>query len=86
MLRWIKWGLVLVVLALFFGNKGFRSLVRNYMELKKVQKEWSSLKQEEADLQEKIQLASHQDSYIEKLARRELGLIKKGELEYRFKP
>lgn len=83
------WGRLLtaaVVLAVFFGNGGFRSLTRNWLELRRLNHEIVALQAEEAELAEKLKALRAGDGPVERLARRELGYIKKGEIEYRFPP
>ena len=74
------------LLAVFFGNQGFRALVRNWMELRHLRRDIVSLKQDEARLTERLKLMRAGGPSLERMARRELGYIKKGEIEYRFPP
>jgi cell division protein FtsB len=71
------------LLALFFGNQGFRSLVHNYLELRSITRDIASLEKDEKNYSERLRLG---DSSIERMARRELGYVRKGEVEYRFPP
>ncbi|MCR4296448.1 MAG: septum formation initiator family protein [Elusimicrobia bacterium] len=83
------WGRLLTgaaLLAVFFGNGGFRSLTRNWLELRRLNKEIVALQRDEKELNEKLKALRAGDGPIERLARRELGYIKKGEIEYRFPP
>lgn len=74
------------LLALVFGNGGFRSLVSNYLELRSLQKEIASLEEEEKRLESRLKAMRGGDAALERLARRELGFVRKGEVEYRFTP
>lgn len=74
------------VLALFFGNAGFRSLVSNWLELHRLKKELVHLEKEEKELDDQLKALRGGEGPVERLARRELGYIKKGEIEYRFPP
>ena len=74
------------LLAVFFGNQGFRSLVRNYLELRGLKQEIAALETEEKRSAERLKLLRSGDSSVERLARRELGYVRKGEIEYRFPP
>lgn len=77
--------LVLIGIFLFlFGNRKFRSVVKMYIQVNKMNKELVRLKKENESLKNKIFLVEKDPSYIEGIARRELGLIKPGEIEYRF--
>lgn len=84
--RWPRLLLGAGFLALFFGNAGFRSLVTNWRELRRLQGEIGSLEREEKELETKLKALRAGEGGVERLARRELGYIKKGEIEYRFEP
>jgi len=73
------------VLIFLFANKGFRSLVSHYNEVSNLKQELSALEKRNIKLKREIYLIEKEDSYIENIARRELGVISKGEVEYRFK-
>lgn len=72
--------------AVLLGNQGFRSLARNWLELRRLRAEIDQLKREEARQVERMKFVKSGDAALERLARRELGFIKKGEIEYRFPP
>lgn len=74
------------LLAVFFGNSGFRSLVGNWRELHRLRGEISDLERDERDLDASLKALRAGDSGVERAARRDLGYIKKGEIEYRFPP
>ncbi|MEK7390026.1 MAG: septum formation initiator family protein [Elusimicrobiota bacterium] len=83
------WGRILTgagLLLVFFGNGGFRSLARNWLELRRLDSEIVALEREERLLESKLKTLRAGDGPIERLVRRELGYIKKGEIEYRFPP
>ena len=75
-----------VLLYVFFGNAGFRSMVGNWMELRRLRREIVALDRDEKDLDAKLKALRAGDGGIERAARRDLGYIKKGEIEYRFPP
>ncbi len=84
-----NWGRMLTgtgLFLIFFGNGGFRSLARNWLELRRLNAEIVALDDEEKDLDGKLKSLRSGDGPIERMARRELGYIKKGEIEYRFPP
>ena len=84
-----NWGRLLTgagLLLVFFGNAGFRSLTRNWFELRRLNQEIVALQREEKDLDGRLKAMRSGDGPVERLARRELGYIKKGEIEYRFPP
>ena len=83
------WRRLLVGAALvyvFFGNAGFRSMVSNWMELRRLKAEIVQLDRDEKDLDAKLKALRSGDAGVEAAARRDLGYIKKGEIEYRFPP
>ncbi len=84
--RWKRLLLSAGVLAVFFGNSGFRSLVSNYIELRRLQSQIDRLQAQKAQETQRLELIKTGDSAVERLARLELGFVKKGEIEYRFPP
>jgi len=75
-----------VILAAFlFANEGFRKTVRRYWEINKLRSEMENLKKENDLLKKEVYFLEKDSSYIEHMARSELGLIGPGEVEYRFK-
>ena len=72
--------------AVLFGNSGFRSLFGNWRELRRLQGDISNLERDERDLDERLKNLRAGDGGVERSARRDLGYIKKGEIEYRFPP
>lgn len=74
------------LLFVFFGNAGFRSFVSNWMELRRLKAEIVQLDHDQKDLEAKLAALRSGDGGVERVARRDLGYIKKGEIEYRFPP
>ena len=72
--------------AVFFGNAGFRSLIGNWRELRRLRADISRLAVEEKELDARLKSLRAGDGGVERVARKELGYIKKGEIEYRFPP
>ncbi|MBI5202941.1 MAG: septum formation initiator family protein [Elusimicrobia bacterium] len=81
---WV-WGSVALVVVMF-GNSGFRRLISRWRELRKLKHELAELKTEEAKLQERIKSSQKAGPSLERAARKELGYLKPGEVEYRFPP
>lgn len=77
---------VCALLVLLLGNQGFRGLMRNWRELKSLRREISALEREENRQARRLDGLKAGDGAIERLARRDLGYIRKGEIEYRFPP
>ncbi|MHB2026929.1 MAG: FtsB family cell division protein [Elusimicrobiota bacterium] len=75
-----------LLIAVFFGNQGFRSLIDNGLELLRLRAEIAQLHAQKRDLSKQLALLESGGSSIESLARVQLGYIKKGEVEYRFEP
>jgi len=75
-----------VLFAFIFGNTGFRSLIGNWRELRRLRSDISRLEAEESELSGRLQRLRAGDGGVERVARKELGYIQKGEIEYRFPP
>ncbi|MFA6030138.1 MAG: septum formation initiator family protein [Elusimicrobiota bacterium] len=73
-------------LLLLLVNGGFRRLVRQSLELRSLRRETAALKKEEAELRGQVTAATGDDRELERSARKELGYLKPGEVEYRFPP
>ena len=70
----------------FFGDKGIIHLLR-------LQKEWGRIKEanvrieeENRKLREEVKRLQYEKRYIEEIARKELGMVKEGEVIYQFEP
>ena len=74
-----------LLLLFLFGNSGARKLVRRYWEIYRLKQELVQLKHQNVILKNEIYLLENDQSYIERIARKELGLVAPGEVEYRFK-
>ena len=85
-LRWQRLTAVFFLLALFFGNQGFRSLVGNWLELRRLRGEIVSLEIEQAKLESRLASLKNGEAPLERIVRKELGFVKPGEIEYRFAP
>ena len=68
----------------FFGDKGLLKVYRLRRELKEIERANMELQQENERLRAEINNLRTNGKYIEELARRELGLVKKGEIVYQF--
>ena len=84
--HWVRLLVGAGLLYVFFGNAGFRSLVSNWLELRRLKNEIVQSEREEKDLAAKLKALRSGDGGVERAARRDLGYIKKGEIEYRFPP
>ena len=86
----MKVGRYLIIFTLFmgiliiFGNRG---LVDNYKMLKRlddIKKQNQELTAENNEIKKKIILLRSNLPYIEMIARNELGMVRKGDIVYRF--
>ncbi len=68
----------------FFGDKWLLQVYRLRRELKEIERVNMELRQENERLRAEIGNLRTNKKYIEELARRELGLVKKGEIVYQF--
>jgi len=88
--RWLVYVLssLLVAFALFtaFGERGVFHLWRLRGEKGQLDEKNYALQKENDALRERIDRIRHDDRFLEKLAREELGLIRPGEIVYRFAP
>jgi cell division protein FtsB/cell division protein DivIC len=85
--------LILVVISLlilgsltFFGEKGIFNLLRLRKEVVRIKEKNSQLEGENQRLKEEIKRLQSDRRYIEEIARKELGMVKEGEIIYRFDP
>ncbi len=80
-LLWI--GIILLILILF-GNKGMRTIINRKIELAKLNKKLVTLETENRKLRKQIYRLENNPAYVEREARRRLGLIQPGEKKYKF--
>ncbi|MCE5210044.1 MAG: septum formation initiator family protein [Deltaproteobacteria bacterium] len=76
--------LVLMALLITFGNRG---VVDNYFmskRLAKLQSQTRDITVENNELKKKIVLLRNDVNYIEMIARNDLGMVKKGDIVYRW--
>ena len=81
----IKYLAILLLAAVLLGNRGFRNLVRNYLEYRRLNAEKAGLELQRKDLERQLKEVGEKPA-IEQAARKELGLIRPEETEYRFPP
>jgi cell division protein FtsB len=77
--------LILGLLA-FFGDKGVFHLLRLQKELSRIQDDNRKIEGENRSLREEVKRLQNERRYIEEIARKELGMVKEGEIIYRFDP
>jgi cell division protein FtsB len=86
--RWLTTTIVtiLVTLSLFtiFGDRGLLHLWRLSGEKRKLDASNFRLQRANEALREKVYRLRHDDRYLEKIAREDLGLVQRGDFVYRF--
>jgi cell division protein FtsB/cell division protein DivIC len=68
----------------FFGEKGIFNLLRLQKEVVRIKEKNLKLEEENQKLQEEVKRLQSDKRYIEEIARKELGMVKEGEIIYRF--
>jgi cell division protein FtsL len=68
----------------FFGEKGVFHLFRLQKELARVKEKNFKLEEENQTLKEEVKRLKSDKRYIEEIARKELGMVKEGEIIYQF--
>lgn len=86
--RWVLYTFCafIVTLSLFttFGERGLLHLWRLWGERRELSETNFLLQKENELLRERIYRLRHDDLYLEKIAREDLGLVRPGEIVYRF--
>lgn len=82
----LRWGLIFLVFIFLFGNRGFRTLVVKYFQLRRLEEELSKIKKENEALRKELYTLETDPSAIERIARVKLSFVKPGEIIYRFAP
>lgn len=70
----------------FFGEKGIFHLFRLKKELVRLRGANAEMEKENAKLKEDVERLKHEKRTIEEIARKELGMVKEGEIIYQFDP
>ena len=68
----------------FFGDKGILHLLRLQKELDRIKEVNVKIEDEYRKLKEEVRRLHDEKRYIEEIARKELGLVKEGEIIYQF--
>jgi len=82
--RYLIFFLLLMALLITFGNRGF---VDNYLmskRLAQLKSQNAVITAENNELAKKIILLRNDINYIEMIARNELGMVRKGDIVYRW--
>lgn len=81
--KW-KWLLAGLVILGFLSSGTIRTYWQRKVALRKLQAKLADLKHENKELSQELQRLKTDPRVIEQVARRDLGLIQPGEIEYRF--
>jgi cell division protein FtsB/cell division protein DivIC len=76
--------LLIIGILTFFGEKGILHLLRLQEELVRIKEKNAKLAVENQKLKEEVKRLQTDKRYIEEIARRELGMVKEGEIIYQF--
>lgn len=77
--------LLLGMLALAIGGEeGFVTMWRMEREVEGLAEEVRTMEQENRDLQREVWRLQHDMAYVERLARQELGFVRRGEIVFEF--
>jgi cell division protein FtsB/cell division protein DivIC len=68
----------------FLGDKGILHLLRLQKELTRIKDANVKVEEENRKLREEVKRLQHEKRYIEEIARKELGMVKEGEIIYQF--
>ena len=68
----------------FFGDQGILHLLRLQKELVRIKDLNVKMEEENLKLKEEVRRLRHEKRYIEEIARKELGMVKEGEIIYQF--
>ncbi len=68
----------------FFGDKGIFHLFKLKKELVRIKEINLKVEEENRRLKEEIRRLQHDKRYIEEIARKELGMVREGEVIYQF--
>ena len=71
-------------LLTFFGDKGVLQLLRLQKELSRIKETNKGTEAENRKLREEVRRLQNEKRYIEEIARKELGMVKEGEIIYQF--
>ena len=71
-------------LLTFFGDKGILHLLRLQKELIRIKEMNVKIEEENRKLKEEVKRLKHEKRYIEEIARKELGMVREGEIIYQF--
>lgn len=78
------WVAVTLAVLVLFGNDGMRSIISQRIELTKLNEKIESIEAENRDLRIRLYNFENNPVFIEREARKKLGLVQPGEIKYKF--
>ncbi|MFH0948583.1 MAG: septum formation initiator family protein [Elusimicrobiota bacterium] len=78
------WVALILAILVLFGNDGMRSVISQRAALGKLDKKLEAIETENKDLRIRLYNLENDSSYLEREARKKLGLIQPGEIKYKF--
>lgn len=82
--RYLIFFLLLMALLITFGNRGFVDNCLMSKRLAQLKSQTAEITMENNELGKKIILLRNDINYIEMIARNELGMVRKGDIVYRW--
>jgi cell division protein FtsB/cell division protein DivIC len=76
--------LLILGILTFLGEKGIFHLLRLQKEAVRIKEKNLKLEEENQKLKEEVKRLQSDKRYIEEIARKELGMVKEGEIIYQF--
>ena len=76
--------ILILGVVIFFGDKGVLHRLRLQKELDRIKEANTKMVEENQKLKEEVKRLQTDKKYIEEIARKELGMVKQGEIIYRF--
>jgi len=83
-LFWVGLSVAGMILFAVFGGRGIMQIYQLKEERNRIQESNARLQEDNRKLAEKISRLRNSKEEVEKVAREELGLVKKGEIVYQF--
>jgi len=80
----LYWGAWALLAVLFFGNSGFRQLVQRHWEVRRLRASLETLQADNVRLTNEWRLIQTDPNHTEYLIRKNLGYVRKDEVEYRL--
>ena len=78
------WIILIFLIIILLGNSGMRSVVTRKIELIKLNKKFAELELQNRELRKRLYCFENNPAYLEREARKHLGLIQSGEIKYKF--